>query len=87
MAVPAHDERDFAFARKFSLPCPVVIKPVTTKKSGANSDKQQLPFTSDGILVSSGEYSNLTSAAARKAILETLKAAKMAEETINYKLR
>ena len=87
MAVPAHDERDFAFARKFSLPCPVVIKPVTTKKSGANSDKQQLPFTSDGILVSSGEYSNLTSAAARKAILEILKAAKMAEETINYKLR
>src|SRR4029077_9214781 len=49
MAVPAHDERDFAFAKKFGLPIFQVIKPA----DGSTPDPEQA-FTGDGVNVSSG---------------------------------
>lgn len=71
MAVPAHDERDFEFAKKYSLPCKKVIE----------SDKDF--FSEDGILVDSGEFSGFSSNEARKKITEYVKGT----TTKNYRLR
>jgi len=61
MAVPAHDERDFEFAKKYNLP----IKPVIVGVYGKDS-----VFTDDGILIDSEQFNNLTSEEARKKITE-----------------
>ncbi len=59
MAVPAHDERDFAFAEKFNLP----INRVIEAKDGSETT---LPFCEHGILVNSGEFDGLTTAEAKE---------------------
>lgn len=59
MAVPAHDERDFAFAEKFNLPIVQVIQ------GNAN-----LPFAEEGTLVNSGDFTGIDSDTAKKAIVE-----------------
>jgi leucyl-tRNA synthetase len=57
MAVPAHDDRDYEFARKYNLPIQRVIR----SRDGAPDD---LPYCEKGILVNSGEFDGLDSAAA-----------------------
>ena len=62
MAVPAHDKRDFDFARKYGLPVRVVVQPDGAEPvSGA---KLEVPFTEPGRVVNSGEFSGLPSAEA-----------------------
>ncbi|ANX00607.1 leucine--tRNA ligase [Thermoclostridium stercorarium] len=80
MAVPAHDERDYEFAKKFNLP----IKRVIRSKDGS---PDELPFTEDGILVDSGEFSGMTSEQARIEIVKKLQKENMAEFKVNYRLR
>ncbi|MDR3317891.1 MAG: leucine--tRNA ligase [Clostridiales bacterium] len=80
MGVPAHDERDFAFALKYGLPVKRVINP----PDGALSE---LPCTSDGILTESGVYSGLTSEDARARILDRLAADGTGGHKTNYRLR
>jgi len=82
MAVPAHDERDFDFAKKFGLPINEVIKSVDGKSS-----IDQNAFTDDGALVNSGEYDGLTSAEARQKLTKWLEKENVGRGTINYKLR
>lgn len=65
MAVPAHDERDYEFAQTFGLPVREVIRP-------SGGDESTLPFTAEGVLVNSGEFSGLGSAEATRAILQKL---------------
>jgi leucyl-tRNA synthetase len=60
MAVPAHDERDFEFAKKFALPIPVVVE--KTVRSSLGSQNPSEPFTDYGVSVNSGPYSGLSSA-------------------------
>ncbi len=72
MAVPAHDERDFAFATKFGLPIVQVI---------AGSD--QLPFANSGALINSGEFTDVDSENAKVAITEKVGG----ELTNTYRLR
>ena len=62
MAVPAHDERDFAFAKKYNLPIKEVIRPSETETGK--------PFTGEGTLVNAGIYEGLSSLEARKKITE-----------------
>ncbi len=81
MAVPAHDERDFDFAKKYNLPIKYVIKPNDKELNFENA------FTEDGILFDSLEFDGLSSEQAREKIGEKLKSQKLAEEKINYKLR
>ena len=71
MSVPAHDARDFDFARKYALPIRVVIKP---SKPVQRDEAAKAPeaFTEDGILVDSGEFTDKTSAEARKAMAQWL---------------
>ncbi len=80
MAVPGHDERDFAFAEKFGLPIKRVIK-------GKDGVDDQLPFVEYGVLVDSGAFSGMTSEEARVKITEALSANAMGELKINYRLR
>jgi leucyl-tRNA synthetase len=72
MAVPAHDERDFAFAQKYELS----IKPVI-------ESSLELPSTGFGTLINSGEFNGLTSEEAKKKITESVGG----KETKTYKIR
>jgi leucyl-tRNA synthetase len=78
MAVPAHDERDYDFAKKYDLEIIDVIKP----KLG---NKEEGAFVEDGILFNSSNFDGLSSFDAREKIGEMLK--DKAEKQINYKLR
>ncbi|MBO6264201.1 MAG: leucine--tRNA ligase [Clostridia bacterium] len=79
MGVPAHDERDYKFAVKHNMP----INRVIASKDG----NDELPYCEDGVLVNSMEYDGLTSAEARKAILDRLAAEKKGGHKVNYRLR
>ena len=79
MGVPSHDERDFAFAKKYGLPITRVVK-------GVNTD-DTLPFHEDGILVNSPGFDGMTSEEARKAILSKLAKEGKGSHKTNYRLR
>ncbi len=80
MAVPAHDERDYAFAKKYSLPMKRVIESQDGKPT-------ELPYTEKGILVNSGKYDGLTSQEAKEKITEDLAAKGEGAKTVNYRLK
>ncbi len=80
MAVPSHDDRDFAFATKYGLD---IIR-VIASSTDANDE---LPFTEKGILVNSGEFDGLTSKAAIEAIIAKLAPSGMATKKVNFRLR
>ena len=77
--VPAHDERDLEFARRFELPIRQVIQPP--------NDEDWIGFTGDGIVVNSPIINGLTSAEAKKKITAWLEERGQGKRTINYKLR
>ena len=81
MAVPAHDDRDFEFASKYKLDIKIVID---TKDGIINL---QEAFTNDGILVDSGEFTNMKNTKAKKAIIYHFEQNNLGKKTINYKLR
>ncbi|HRE81759.1 MAG TPA: leucine--tRNA ligase [Opitutaceae bacterium] len=84
MAVPAHDERDYAFAQQYSLPViPVIAPPTESDPNG----QTPLPYTGDGILVASGAYTGLPWEEAKKKITTDLAAKNRGRATINFKLR
>ncbi len=80
MAVPAHDERDFAFASKFNLP----IERVITDKQ---DNEPALPFCEHGILVNSGQFDGLTTDEAKKAIVSELEKDELGKMKVNFRLR
>ncbi len=83
MAVPGHDDRDYEFAQKFGLPVKAVIAP-----QDSTQQTQELPFVSkDGVLINSGEYSNLTVAEAQKQLGEWIEALGIGQRKVQYKLR
>ena len=73
MAVPAHDERDFEFARKFNLPIRVVV---TADGKSASSDGMTEATPAYGTLVDSGEFSGLSSENAQKRMIACGEAAR-----------
>ena len=79
MAVPAHDERDYAFAREYNLPIVTVIKPT-------GGHVQTDCFTDDGVLVDSGDYSGLSSEEARRRMTLDLEEKGAGKGEQNYKL-
>ena len=79
MAVAAHDERDYAFAKKYGLPVTQVIQ----KKGGETI----LPFCEDGILVNSGIFDGLSGEEARDAIAVHLAKIGKGGKKVNYRLR
>ncbi len=83
MAVPAHDQRDFEFAKKYHLP----LKPVIAPKSPITHDFTMSAWTADGTLVDSGPFTGLPSPEARKTITAHLEKTDAGKSTINYRLR
>ncbi|MBQ7792613.1 MAG: leucine--tRNA ligase, partial [Clostridia bacterium] len=80
MAVPAHDERDWDFAKAFNLPIIQVV---------AGGDVENAAYTDveEGVMENSGFLNGLSVAEAKKAIIEYLTKEKLGEAKVNYKLR
>ncbi|AVQ45851.1 leucine--tRNA ligase [Clostridium botulinum] len=76
MAVPAHDERDFAFATKYSLPIERVIE-------GGDS----LPYTEYGKMINSEEFDGLSGDKAKEAVISKLESMNLGRKKVNYRLR
>jgi len=84
MAVPAHDQRDFEFARKYSLPVRVVIQP---KDRLLNAEKMTEAYIDEGIMVDSGPFSGLASDEGREKIALFLEEKGWGRKDIRYRLR
>lgn len=67
MAVPTHDERDFAFAKKYNLPMKVVISP---KDKELNVEEMTNAYTEEGVMINSGEFNGMKNIDAKKAITQ-----------------
>ncbi|WP_127060747.1 leucine--tRNA ligase [Veillonella sp. 3627] len=84
MGVPAHDERDYAFAKKYDLPVNWVIQNTAQNLDFASLDAA---FTEDGILVNSGDFSGKTSEEARQALGDYFTEQGTGRKTVNFRLR
>jgi leucyl-tRNA synthetase len=83
MGVPAHDERDFDFAKKHALP----IAQVITTPDGSLRAPLEQAYVEDGKLMASGEYIGMKSPVARRAIAARLEAMGRGKTTVNYRIR
>jgi len=87
MAVPAHDERDWEFAKEFNLP---IILVVCADKPQAGKDYSKEPAectSADGYSVNSGEFTGLPTEEAKKRITQWLEEKGIGKRAVNYKLR
>ena len=78
MAVPGHDERDWAFAKKFSLPIAEVVR---------GGDVATAPYAQDGVAVNSGLLDGLATPDAKRRIVAWLEQQRAGEGAVTYKLR
>ncbi len=83
MAVPAHDERDFEFAKKFNLPIRRVIIPYDETEEKELTEA----YTLSGKMINSGEFNGMDSNEAKEAITKYLEKIGAGKATVNYKLR
>lgn len=83
MCVPAHDERDFEFAKKFDLP----IIQVISKADGESKEDLQEAYTDNGVMVNSGVFDGMNASDAKEAIANYLEEHEIGNKTVNYKLR
>jgi leucyl-tRNA synthetase len=82
MGVPAHDERDFAFARKYKLPIRLVIAP-----PGWQEEELKTAYTEPGIMVNSGHFDGLPSQQGIEAISDFLEEKGWGKRATSYRLR
>lgn len=83
MAVPAHDQRDFDFAKRYNLPIKSVIQPPEDIKHDFNVK----PYLKEGLLIESAHFTGLANVAAIEAINQSLEAQESGKVTVNYRLR
>ena len=88
MAVPAHDERDFQFSKKYNLDLKIVVNPVD--KNGnleeVSVEKIENALVNSGVLVNSEEFNGLNSNEAKEKITEKLEKIGFGKKTVNYRL-
>ena len=88
MAVPAHDERDFQFSKKYNLDLKIVVNPVD--KNGnleeVSVEKMENALVNSGVLVNSEEFNGLNSNEAKEKITEKLEKIGLGKKTVNYRL-
>ncbi len=84
MAVPAHDQRDFEFAKKYNLPIKVVIQP---PDQTLDADKMKEAYEGEGILVNSGPFSGMESQKAKKEIIKYMEEKGFGRGTVSYRLK
>lgn len=83
MSVPAHDQRDWEFAKKYDLPIKAVIAP----EGASGIDVNEQAFTEKGVLIDSGEFTGLSSVDAFTQIATVLAKEEKGSITVNYRLR
>ena len=84
MAVPAHDQRDFEFAKKYNLPIRIVIQP---KDKEVFFSILEAAFDEEGIMVNSGQFNGLSSTKALENIIDHLIKKGYGKKEVNYRLR
>lgn len=84
MAVPAHDQRDFDFARRFGINIKVVVSPEGQVLDPAT---MEAAFTEAGVMVNSGEFTGMPNDKGREAIIKKLAETGKGGPTVNYRLR
>jgi leucyl-tRNA synthetase len=84
MAVPAHDERDFAFAQRYDLPVQVVVVPAEGEVPEGGA---YVGHSDDERLVESAQFSGMSSPKAKKAIVESLERREKGRPAVGYRLR
>ena len=84
MAVPAHDTRDYEFAKKFNMPIKQVI---TNKENTTSIENEAYTDTSSGILINSGFLNGMSVKEAVSAVIKYLHENDIGESKVNYKLR
>ncbi|MCG5051712.1 MAG: leucine--tRNA ligase [Myxococcales bacterium] len=82
MAVPAHDERDYAFAKAFGISIKQVVAP-----ADGSAIPEDAAFTEEGVAVNSGRLDGLPTAEAKRQITAELEAKGLGKKTVNYRLR
>lgn len=94
MCVPAHDSRDFEFAKKYNLKIKKVVKSCDSRldssadsSSDSSDSSADSAFIEDGVLINSESFSGKTSESAREAIIAHFEAQNLGKRVINYKLR
>lgn len=85
MAVPTHDTRDFAFAKKYNMPMKVVIAP--ENNTSLNASTMTEAYTEEGVLVNSGEFNGIKNTKAKKAITQWAVDKGFGEFKTQYRLR
>ncbi len=83
MSVPAHDQRDFEFAKKYNLE----IKPVIVPDDNQSHDFDSTAFIEEGVLIDSEDFTSLDSISAKAKIGDTLVKKKSGRKVVNYRLR
>ena len=84
MSVPAHDQRDFEFAKKYNIPVKAVIVP---EKGLPESGAMPGAYEDEGTLVDSGQFTGMKSDIAKKRIIKFIEEEGLGKGVINYKLR
>ena len=82
MAVPAHDERDFDFAKRYEIDIPVVIAP-----DQWDGEPLEAAYIGDGKMVNSAQFDGLTSQKGWQAVADELESRGIGERRVNYRLR
>ena len=84
MAVPAHDERDFEFAKKFNLE---IIPVVDSKDPEIDINNLNKAFVAEGTMINSGNLNGMNNKEAIKVMIDSLEEKKIGKKTVNYRLR
>jgi len=84
MGVPAHDQRDFEFAKKYGLPIRVVIQP---EGKSLDAEKMTEAYVEDGVQVNSGQFSGLPNRVAMERIIEHLERSGKGARQVTYRIR
>jgi len=84
MSVPAHDQRDFDFAKKYGLEIVVVINPPDDELDGAS---MEAAYTGDGVMTNSDAFNGLANRQAMEQIADLLEEKKVGRRTVSFRLR
>ena len=84
MGVPAHDERDFMFAKKFGHPIEVVVTPADHVLT---VDEMETAYVDEGVMMNSGEFDGMNNVEAGRAIVAKLDEMGKGHQTVNFRLR
>lgn len=84
MGVPAHDQRDFDFAKKYHLPIRIVIQPEGQK---VKAEEMTEAFAAEGIMENSGKFNGLNNQEALKKIIDYIEEKGIGERKVNFRLR